>query len=115
MADLLRRRLEALDATIAEHQEGMKAWGAGLPRLFLIESEYHLALRQAEAEWVRGLLKEFTDGTFPGLDGWRHFHETGEFPADLMPLIGPGTAQAGGPQAGGPQAAAREGDGAKQT
>jgi DNA-binding PadR family transcriptional regulator len=110
VTDLLRRRLEALDATIAEHQEGMKTWGAGLPRLFLIESEYHLALRQAEAEWVRGLLEEFTDGTFPGLDGWRHFHETGEFPADLMPLIGPGTAQEGGPQA-----AAREGDGATET
>lgn len=90
VTSLLRQRLEALDAAIAEHQAGMKTLGAGLPRLFLIESEYHLALRQAEAEWVRGLLKEFTDGTFPGLDGWRRFHETGEFPADLMPLIAQG-------------------------
>jgi DNA-binding PadR family transcriptional regulator len=130
VASLLRQRLEALDAAIAEHQAGMQMWGAGLPRLFLIESEYHLALRQAEAEWVRGLLKEFTDGTFPGLDGWRHFHETGEFPADLMPLIaqgGQGAAQGGdvrqGAALGGDvreaaaqeAGAAQEGDGATET
>ena len=56
---------------------------AQLPRLFLIESEYQLALRRAEAEWVRGLLTELTDGTFPGLEAWRHFHETGEFPEEF--------------------------------
>ena len=44
----------------------------------------HLALRQAEAEWVRGLLAELTDGTFPGLDGWRQFHETGEMPVEFQ-------------------------------
>jgi hypothetical protein len=58
---------------------------AQLPRLFLIESEYQLALRRAEAEWVRGLLTELTDGTFPGLEAWRRYHETGEFPAELIP------------------------------
>jgi DNA-binding PadR family transcriptional regulator len=122
VASLLRQRLETLDAAIAEYQAAMQTWGAGLPRLFLIESEYYLALRQAEAEWVRGLLKELTDGTFPGQDDWRRFHETGEFPADLLPLFqqaGLGAAQGGnGRQAaaqegsGGPQAAAQEGDGA---
>ena len=64
-----------------------QTFGAGLPRLFLIESEYHLALRRAEAEWVRGLLTELADGTFPGLEAWRRFHETGEFPEDLLPLF----------------------------
>jgi DNA-binding PadR family transcriptional regulator len=114
VADLLRQRLEALDAVIAEHQAGMVTWGAGLPRLFLIESEYHLALRQAEAEWVRGLLKEFTDGTFPGLDVWRRFRETGEFPEDLLPLFG--QARQGAAHEGtGPQAAAQEGDAATQS
>ena len=50
----------------------------------MIESEYHMALRVAEAEWVRGLLKEFTGGTFPGLDGWRQLHETGEMPEEFQ-------------------------------
>jgi transposase len=57
-----------------------------LPRLFLIESEYHLALRRAETEWVRGLLTEFTDGTFPGLADWQKFHDTGELPAEIAAL-----------------------------
>ena len=57
-----------------------------MPRLFLVESEYHLALRRAEAEWVRGLLKEFTDGTFPGIKAWQHFHDTGELPDEVQAL-----------------------------
>ncbi len=87
-ASLLRQRLEALEASNAEYQAGLQTFSAGLPRLFMIESEYHLALRRAETEWVRGLLRELTDGTFPGLDGWRRFHETGQFPEDLLPLFG---------------------------
>ena len=42
---------------------------------------------RAEAEWVRGLLKEFTDGTFPGINAWRHFHATGEIPQDVLALV----------------------------
>jgi DNA-binding PadR family transcriptional regulator len=86
LTDLLEQRLDTLEAGIAEHQAGLETWGAGLPRLFLIESEYHLALRRAETEWVRSLLKEFTDGTFPGLEDWQRFHDTGEVPADIQAL-----------------------------
>jgi DNA-binding PadR family transcriptional regulator len=81
---LLRQRLDALDAVNAELQAGLRTWGAKLPRLFFIETEYHLALRRAEADWVRGLLKELTDGTFPHLDAWRRYHKTGEVPAEFM-------------------------------
>jgi DNA-binding PadR family transcriptional regulator len=86
LTDLLKQRLDALEAANAEHQAGLATWGAGLPRLFLIESEYHLALRRAETEWVRGLLTEFTDGTFPGLADWQKFHDTGELPAEIAAL-----------------------------
>src|SRR5689334_2318120 len=86
LTDLLKQRLYALEAANAEHQAGLEAWGAGLPRLFPIESEFHLALRRAETEWVRGLLTEFTDGTFPGLEDWQRFHDTGEVPADIKAL-----------------------------
>ena len=79
--------IRALDEATATHQEGLDAMEAQLPRLFLIESEYQLALRRAEAEWVRGLLTELTDGTFPGLKAWRHYHETGVFPAELIPSL----------------------------
>ena len=87
LIDLLRQRLEALAPAIAGHQAMLDELVTQLPRLFLIESEYHLALRRAEAEWVRGLLKEFTDGTFPGIKAWQHFHETGEPPEEVLALV----------------------------
>ena len=86
LTGLLKQRLDALETANAEHQAGLETWAASLPRLFLIESEYQLALRRAETEWVRSLLKEFTDGTFPGLEGWQRFHDTGELPADVQAL-----------------------------
>jgi len=86
LTDLLRRRLDALETATAQHETMLEALETSLPRLFLIESEYHLALRRAETEWVRGVLKEFTDGTFPGLEAWQRFHDTGEVPADIQAL-----------------------------
>jgi DNA-binding PadR family transcriptional regulator len=87
LIDLLQQRLDALEAANAEHQAGLDALVSTVPRLFLIESEFYLAQRRAEAEWVRGLLKEFTDGTFPGINAWRHFHATGEPPDEVLALI----------------------------
>jgi DNA-binding PadR family transcriptional regulator len=83
---LLAQRLDALEATVAKHQEGLEELRNGLPRLFLIESEYHLALQRAEADWVRAVLKEFTDGTFPGVSAWRRYHQTGQFPDEATTL-----------------------------
>src|SRR6266704_2578726 len=87
LAGLLQRRLDVLDAAIAQHETGLEAAVTQIPRLFLIESEYHLALRRAEAEWIRELLKEFTDGSFPGIREWQHYHDTGVLPPDVMALV----------------------------
>ena len=87
LIDLLQQRLAALEKANGRIQAELETLGTQLPRLFLIESEYYLALRRAEEEWVRGLLADFTGGTFPGLDGWRHFHATGEVPAEIQALI----------------------------
>jgi hypothetical protein len=57
------------------------AHDAGLPRLLLIESEYHLVLRETELSWVEELVGELEAGTLEGQDGWRHVYETGEAPA----------------------------------
>jgi DNA-binding PadR family transcriptional regulator len=70
---MLRRRLDALDADIAAQRAALDA--QDVPRVFLIESEYHQAITAAEAEWVRALLAEMTGGTFPGLQAWRQYHE----------------------------------------
>ncbi len=87
LVGLLQQRLYLLEAAIAQHQAGLEAWVTQIPRLFLIESEYHLALRRAEAEWVRGLLTEFTDGTFPGIKAWQLYHDTGQVPQDVLALV----------------------------
>jgi DNA-binding PadR family transcriptional regulator len=72
---LLRQRVDALDKD--NERTAAELATMGVPRMFLIESEYHLALRRAEADWTRGLLAELEDGTFPGLGFWRVLHESG--------------------------------------
>jgi DNA-binding PadR family transcriptional regulator len=79
VAALLRQRLGVLDKANEETAASLKLLieSQQVPRLFLVENEYYLAMRKAEAEWVRGLLAEFDDGTFPGLDFWQAMHEVG--------------------------------------
>jgi DNA-binding PadR family transcriptional regulator len=84
---LLQQRLAALEETNDLIQAELATLVTQVPRLFLIESEYYLAQRRAEEEWVRGLLKEFTGGTFPGLEAWRRFHATGEIPDYMQALV----------------------------
>ena len=84
---LLRERLAVLEKANNRHQAELETLVIQLPRLFLIESEYYLAQRRAEEEWVRGLLAELTSGTFPGLEDWRRFHETGEPPPEILALL----------------------------
>jgi DNA-binding PadR family transcriptional regulator len=74
--ELLTTRLTTLDAANSAEQEGLKLLAQKLPRLFLIESEYQLAMRIAEAGWVRGLINEIVTGTLSGVDAWRKFRET---------------------------------------
>ncbi|OOC05261.1 PadR family transcriptional regulator [Amycolatopsis azurea DSM 43854] len=79
---LLRTRLAALDDEIATTRAELARLLEEVPRLVLLEVEYHLAIRVAEAEWVRSILGELTSGSMPGLAEWRTFHETGELPSD---------------------------------
>jgi DNA-binding PadR family transcriptional regulator len=86
LIDLLQQRLAALEESNGRIQAELTRLMTQLPRLFLIESEYYLAQRRAEEQWVRELLKELTSGTFPGLEAWRHFHATGEIPDEVQAL-----------------------------
>lgn len=79
--ELLTYRLRALDSYLTTQEAGLKGFSREVPRLFLIEVEYKLALVRAEAEWIRALLKELEDGSMPGVKEWRAFHETGQAPS----------------------------------
>lgn len=81
VVELLRRRTEALDAEIASIRRSLETQGAQVPRLFLVETEYDLAVLVAEAAWVRSLLSDLEDGSLAGLGQWRAYHESGDAPA----------------------------------
>jgi DNA-binding PadR family transcriptional regulator len=104
--ELLRNRVGALEAALAAERAEL-AGVPWLPRLFLIENEYHLAMQEAELAWVRGIVAEFEAGSFPGLADWAHWVETGELPEEVANLPGsamPPAAAGGGPAGPGPGA-----------
>lgn len=87
VAELLAQRLRTLEAQLAEATQTLDRWSKEIPRLFLIEGEYDVAMLRAEADWVRGLLAEIQTGSLPGLAGWRGFHETGQLPPEVLELV----------------------------
>jgi DNA-binding PadR family transcriptional regulator len=82
VVELLRRRLQRLTESIDALRAAVQQ-AADVPRLFLIEDEYRIAMTRAEADWTRSLLDELSAGTFPHLDAWQRFHETGQMPAEF--------------------------------
>ena len=89
----LRQRLTALTAELAGRRTALAEYGTAVPRLFLVETEYELAVRAAEAAWVEALLDELSTGSFPDLAAWREWHATGEFPPELRELAERGSAE----------------------
>jgi DNA-binding PadR family transcriptional regulator len=84
---LLRQRLGQLDERVEAQQATLAQLRSLMPRLFLVEVEYDLAMTAAEARWTRAFLAELTGGGVPGTDAWRRWYETGEFPADLGEFV----------------------------
>ncbi|MGW2520292.1 PadR family transcriptional regulator [Streptomyces sp. NPDC001617] len=80
---LLTERVKALDVQAASARGALEKLYESVPRLFLVEVEYQLHMIEAQAEWVRGFLEEIRKGSLPGVDGWRHLHETGELPPEF--------------------------------
>lgn len=76
---LLRRRLERIevDATaLAQHIEEIVT-GLNLPPLFLVETEYRLAMLRAEQQFVAELVRRIENGWGP-VALWRGVHEDRE-------------------------------------
>lgn len=93
VVELLGTRLEALERTIAAVRRELGELAGTLPRLFIIESEFGLAMLEAEAAWTRSLRAELTEGTFPGLAQWREWHERGTLPSDVDEMVERGMAE----------------------
>ncbi|GAA0431510.1 PadR family transcriptional regulator [Leifsonia naganoensis] len=73
-ADLLERRLERIDADIAERRALGEATGPALPELFMIEFRYRQAVLDAERAFVADLLARLRAGTVGGYEWWEQLH-----------------------------------------
>jgi DNA-binding PadR family transcriptional regulator len=83
---LLGERAERLAADLAARRETLRGFAQEVPRLFLVEDEYEIAMLEAELAWVRGALTEMSSDAFPGRAQWAAWHETGEVPPELVAL-----------------------------
>jgi DNA-binding PadR family transcriptional regulator len=79
----LRLRATALEMKLARIRGGTRAAAdAGLPRLFMVESEFEEQLTETELHFVNGLVKDQASGDLEGLDMWRSFHTDGTNPLE---------------------------------
>jgi DNA-binding PadR family transcriptional regulator len=72
---LMRKRIDILDFQIKTEELALEASAEKVPRLFIVEAEFGLALLRAEADWLRGLVAELASGELSGLDLWRQYHQ----------------------------------------
>jgi DNA-binding PadR family transcriptional regulator len=85
---MLKQRLRVMDVGIARQAKEIEAAEQFIPRSFMIEAEYHLAMEKAEAEWIRGVLEEMETGALRSqIEAWRRFRETGEIPPEFAELF----------------------------
>jgi DNA-binding PadR family transcriptional regulator len=82
VADLLSARVQRLEQQVRERRTMIEdlVRDQALPRVFLIEEEHRVALEEAEAKWVRDLVREIRKGTLDGIEMWRSIHEGGGAP-----------------------------------
>lgn len=76
VVSLLEERTSRLTARLAELDEAdREAIHAGLPRLFMVEFDYHVAMLRAELHFVRDLARRIRDGTLEGVAVWRRLQQ----------------------------------------
>jgi DNA-binding PadR family transcriptional regulator len=72
---LLAERVKRLEVELEQYQSLRKLLSAQqVPRLYLIESEYRMALKAAELDFTRKLAQDVAAGTIEGMVQWTDFH-----------------------------------------
>jgi DNA-binding PadR family transcriptional regulator len=73
---LLEERCRRLAVEIEQYRNLRKLISSErVPRLFWIESEYRITLREAELNWTRGLITDIQSDALEGMERWKAFHE----------------------------------------
>ena len=100
-ADLSERETDVLDSAITNENDVAPDDAVAarelvqknrLPRLFWVEGEFGVLLREAELGYVRTLIRDIDSGALDGVEWWREVHARADEPAWLPPLSdhGPG-------------------------
>lgn len=87
VAELLEERGRRLQIELAQaHATRELVEKQGLPRLFWVEAEFRMLLRETELAYVRTLARDIESGALEGLTWWRDVHASGKpIPAQPMP------------------------------
>ncbi|MGH1549748.1 PadR family transcriptional regulator [Leifsonia poae] len=72
-ADLLESRRDRIDADLAARRT-LHEQVRGLPELFMVESDYRLAVLEAERAFVADLAARIRDRSIGGYEGWEQLH-----------------------------------------
>jgi len=73
---LLQERAVLLEMEIAQMESARElVEKQRLPRLFWVENEFRMVLRQAELDYVRGLTADIVTGSLDGVEWWKGVHE----------------------------------------
>ncbi|HBW20106.1 MAG: PadR family transcriptional regulator [Streptosporangiaceae bacterium] len=88
---LLTERAQHLETELA-HAAGTRelAHKHGLPRLFWVEGEFEMVLREAELGYVRSLIRDIESGDLDGTAWWREMHARAADDPVPSPLTGSG-------------------------
>lgn len=75
----LQLRAERLQDSIEKMRAALLAvtepdTGRGVAHVFLVEDDYQLAMKVAELDFVRKLIREISSGAMSGVDEWQSFH-----------------------------------------
>jgi DNA-binding PadR family transcriptional regulator len=66
----LALRAERVATQLAEAEQSLNEAPPGLPRLFLLEEEYRIAILRAELEWLRGVIEDLDTGQITWSEEW---------------------------------------------
>lgn len=73
---LLEERCKRLAVELEQYQSLRSSYSLRqIPRLFLVEGEYRMALREADLKWTRALIEDITSGKLEGMGLWEEFHK----------------------------------------
>jgi DNA-binding PadR family transcriptional regulator len=91
VAGLLRERVQYLVIELARSGASRQLIEkARLPRLFWVEEEFRVALREAELTYVRRLIADIESGSLEGIEIWRTIHANPDGPEWTAPALGDG-------------------------